>query len=481
MKKRILAILCVILMAAALLPVSAFADGTAPVLTTITLSTTAASAPSDITVTVTATDAENDLDAGKIVFACGTEELSAKLTLDEGTELKGKLELEASTPAGTYVIKSLELSDAAGNKAEYGTDTLPDEYKALSISVLKKDTKIVLTLSETTIIKGASTTASIELKDVNGTSILGKDIEILVNNSHFKDVNSGISGSATLTIDGSDVGEYKIQAKFAGDETYTNSESEPTNLKVTAPSPTITDVTVSPTSVALNGNVTVTVTAENAVSGTATFTISGGSNVSIPLALNGSVLTGTLIPAVTGTYNLQKLSLKNASNDEKNFLAGDIQTVAPGKTFSVTVTSGTSGTGGAKENTALTLALGATSMGYGGTTTATVTLKDVNGNALSGKTVYLYEGALKITTLTTGTDGTAAYSYTKATPGTYSLKATFEGDTGYNSITSNAVDITVTSVPATGDSYNLTLWLTVAAAAVGVNALFIIKRRRQEW
>lgn len=228
--------------------------------------------------------------------------------------------------------------------------------------------------------------------------------------------------------------------------------------------------------------VNVTVTADDkglsgVGGGSVTFTNlakTGTPSVSCVLSPNGSLLTGALNIADTlpsGDYYISSLTLTDKANNSRTYTYSTLDPAF--KNIKLTIKRASA------VNTLGSLSLNATTVGYGGTVTGTVILKDANGLPLQNRNLDIYVGTLKTTiAATTDASGTATFKYSNTIPGTYTLKAVFLGDEDYNACETNMVSVTFTSVPATGDSYDVLLWVCVGVLAIGVNAWFFIRRKK---
>jgi hypothetical protein len=88
---------------------------------------------------------------------------------------------------------------------------------------------------------------------------------------------------------------------------------------------------------------------------------------------------------------------------------------------------------------------------YGGTAPYPIylaaTLTDINGAALNGKTVDLYENDVKILSATTAIMGVVEFNFTR-NAGVYAYQTRFAGDDSYLASSSNTINITVTTTPS---------------------------------
>jgi len=232
------------------------------------------------------------------------------------------------------------------------------------------------------------------------------------------------------------------------------------------------------------GSVTIQMTVNTqsmsaAKSGTITFSnlTTGGLAASCDLAAAGNVLTGTLnltSSMTAGDYSITNLSYTDNDNKTHNFTYSTLGTSLQSIKLSVKT-----GNGVATPSTTSTLTLNATSVGYGGVVTGTVVLKDTNGNPLANMPLYLYVNSSKTTTTcTTDANGNATFNYSNSTPGTYTLMVEFAGTDYYYSCRTNTVGVTFTTVPSTGDEYDVMLWVFIGLLAITANGWFVLNKRK---
>jgi len=246
--------------------------------------------------------------------------------------------------------------------------------------------------------------------------------------------------------------------------------------------PVLTNVYPDRSTVSLPTSVIVTVLADDnnmsgVSSGSITFTnpgANGSPSVLCSLALDGNALTGVVSfgeTASSGEYYISSLTLVDKAKNSRTYTYSSLDTAF--KNVKIKVVRTTTATAIA------TLTMNATSVGYGGVVTGTITVKDTNGYALPNKSFDIYVSNVKSgITATTDENGTATFNYSNTVPGVYTLKASFIGDNDYYPCETNSVDVTFTTVPSTGDSYDVALWCCVAVLALGVNAWFVIRRKK---
>jgi plastocyanin len=101
----------------------------------------------------------------------------------------------------------------------------------------------------------------------------------------------------------------------------------------------------------------------------------------------------------------------------------------------------------ATKNTTLTLTASKTSAPVPATITFTATLVDSDGKPVVGRNVDFYVGTAVAWTGTTDSTGKTSVDLGFGKVGTYSVYASFAGDSSYNSSTSSTISISITKAP----------------------------------
>jgi len=257
-------------------------------------------------------------------------------------------------------------------------------------------TTVTVAPTSASVVAGATTTLQATVKDQNGNVMTGQTVTWTTSNAAAATVNS--SGVVT----GVAAGSATITATSSG-------KTGTSNITVTAVPPVVTTVTVSPTSASVVAGATTTLQA----------TVKDQ---------NGNVMTGQ---TVTWSTNNALAATVNSS--------GVVSGVAAGSATITATSSGKSGTSNITVTaippvvTTVTVAPTSASVVAGATTTLQATVKDQNGNVMTGQSVtWTTSNATAATVNSTGVvTGVAAGSAT--------ITATSSGKSGTSSITVTAV------------------------------------------
>ena len=256
-------------------------------------------------------------------------------------------------------------------------------------------TTVTVAPTSASVVAGATTTLQATVKDQNGNVMTGQTVTWSTNNAAAATVNS--SGVVT----GVAAGSATITATSSG-KTGTSS------ITVTAVAPVVTTVTVAPTSASVVAGATTTLQA----------TVKDQ---------NGNVMTGQ---TVTWSTNNAAAATVNSSGVVTGVAAGSatITATSSGKTGTSSITV----TAVLPVVTTVTVAPTSASVVAGATTTLQATVKDQNGNVMTGQTVtWSTNNAAAATVNSSGVvTGVAAGSAT--------ITATSSGKTGTSSITVTA-------------------------------------------
>jgi uncharacterized protein YjdB len=356
---------------------------------TSTLSTTP---PPPVVTTVTVSPASASVAVG------ATSALQATVKDQNGNSMTGQTVTWSTNNAAAATVNSsgVVTGVAAGSATISATSSGVSGTSAITVTVGPPPPPVVTTITvaptSASVVAGASTTLVATVKDQNGSVMTGQTVTWSTSNAAAATVNSSgvVTGVAT--------GSATITATSSG-KTGTSS------ITVTAVAPVVTTVTVSPTSASVVAGATTTLQA----------TVKDQ---------NGNVMTGQ---TVTWSTNNAAAATVNSSGVVTGVVAGSatITATSSGKigTSSITVTAV------APVVTTVTVAPTSASLVVGATTTLQATVKDQNGNVMTGQTVtWTTNNAAAATVSSSGVvTGVAAGSAT--------ITATSSGKIGTSSIT----------------------------------------------
>jgi adhesin/invasin len=301
--------------------------------------------------------------------------------------------------------------------------------------------------SPTSFAAGGSSTVTVTLRDANGNLVPGAAVSLSASGSAntFTPAAGSTDASGVFTSAfGSTMAEQKtITATFTGGTVTTSVTVTPA-----APSSTTSTLSASPTTVTADGTAATTLTATvrdvhgNLVPGVAvTFTSTGTGNTFTPASSTTSA-SGVASSAMRST-------VAESKTVTASFSGGSASTAV---TF----------TAGAAVSATSTLSASPTSFAAGDSSTVTVTLRDANGNLVSGATVvFSSTGTGNSFTPASGTtdgSGVLTSSFSSTTAEAKTLTATF----GAESVTT-----AVTIAAGAPDSANSTLTASASTVVAG--------------
>ena len=268
-------------------------------------------------------------------------------------------------------------------------------FNHFSIDVPVVPVNLVLSTDVATIYPDATTpnTAVITatLTDSSGAPVSNVDVYFQENNSRIGTASTNAQGICTFEYSSSVGGTHTIRAYTTKQARYNKSSAE-INVNVYIP----TSLTLSPASKTVN---TVDV-----------------------VSLTSKITDQTGLPVPNKLINLYYLDkvIKSARSDNRGVA-----------TFNITYQE----LGGAKTNTILSVSSDKTIYDVGDYPKVTVTLKDANGNPLSGKTIT--DNLATPQTAITDNNGQAIFTYIFTAATTVFQKYTFAGDSNYNESTTS--------------------------------------------
>jgi 5-hydroxyisourate hydrolase-like protein (transthyretin family) len=338
--------------------------------------------------------------------------------------------------------KSTSFSVTAPSTATLGTHTVKfkinyndfrdvshSETKTAPIDVTKLSTSIALTLQESTLKRGASTTITAKLTDGNNVALANKEISFSIGTTSIGTANTDSSGNAVKTYTADiDAGTYAIKAFYAGSTDY-GSSSATSNLLV---NPLDTTLTINAPSVKVGATATITTTLKdengNPIS---------DANIDFYLFENNAwskISTATTnavgSASITRTFNTAgDYQIKTAYAGSTNYKKIDATATLIISQFATTLT------------------IDVPSATQGKEVTLKATLKDEGGSPLRNIDVdfYVYEANAwkKIGSTKTDSNGVASLKYTPSSTGTFQVKAMFSGTTNYAQSNSPSANLNV--------------------------------------
>ena len=279
---------------------------------------------------------------------------------------------------------------------------------------------VTVSLGASSVTAGATTQATAVTRDANGNVLTGRAVAWSSSNSAVATVSA--AGVVTAVAAGS----ANIIATSEG-------KSGQAAITVTTPIVPVATVTVSlaASSVTAGGTTQATATARDA---------------------NGNVLTGR---SVTWSSSNTAVATVSSTGLVTAVVAGSASIIATveGKVGQATLTVAAP----VVPVATVTVSLAASSVTAGGTTQATATTRDANGNVLTGRAIAWSSSNTAVATVS------AAGLVTAVTPGSANIVATSEGKSGQAAVTVLAVPVATVSVSLGAGS--LTVGSTTQATA----------------
>jgi uncharacterized protein YjdB len=352
--------------------------------------------PPPVVTTVTVSPASASVGAG------GTATLQATVKDQNGNAMTGQTVTWSTNNAAAATVNSsgVVTGVTAGSATITALSSGVSGTSAITVTAGPPPPPVVTTVTvaptSASVVAGATTTLQATVKDQNGNVMTGQTVTWSTNNAAAATVNS--SGVVT----GVAAGSATITATSSG-KTGTSS------ITVTAVPPVVTTVTVAPTSASVVAGATTTLQA----------TVKDQ---------NGNVMSGQ---TVTWSTNNAAAATVNSSGVVTGVAAGSatITATSSGKTGTSSITV----TAVPPVVTTVTVAPTSASVVAGATTTLQATVKDQNGNVMTGQTV----------TWSTNNAGSATVNsggvVTGVAAGSATITATSSGKTGTSTITVTAV------------------------------------------
>jgi len=362
----------------------------------VAASTLSNTPPPPVVTTVTVSPASASVAVG------ATATLQATVKDQNGNSMTGQTVTWSTNNAAAATVSSTGVVTGvtAGSATITATSSGVAGTSAITVTAGPPPTPVVTTVTvaptSASVVAGSTTTLQATVKDQNGNVMTGQTVTWTTNNAAAATVNS--SGVVT----GVAAGSATITATSSG-------KAGTSSITVTAVPPVVTTVTVAPTSASVVAGATTTL-------------------VATVKDQNGNVMTGQ---TVTWTTNNAAAATVNSSGVVTGVAAGSatITATSSGKTGTSSITV----TAVLPVVTTVSVAPTSATVVAGATTTLVATVKDQNGNVMTGQTVtWTTNNAAAATVSSSGVvSGVAAGSAT--------ITATSSGKTGTSSITVTAV------------------------------------------
>ncbi|HWE66954.1 MAG TPA: Ig-like domain-containing protein [Acidimicrobiales bacterium] len=402
------------------------------------------------TLTVTARTSTTALTLGSATETAGTADTFSVTVTGTGATPTGQVNLTATGPGGPFNFGPFTLAGgtASGNitlntagtysvVATYGGSSAytgsASAAKTLTITRLSSST--ALTLASATEAPGSNDAFTATVTGTGATptgtvTLTATGVGAPITFGPFTLVGGTVSGNIALT----NAGTYSVVASYSGNVPYSSSASPAKALTIaklsTATALILASATETPGATdAFGASVT---GAGGTPTGTVTLTATGGPGGAVtfgPFALAGGTVSGTIaltnpaVYSVVATYNGDVIHASSVST---------AQPLTVSQLSSATALTLASATEPAGTSDAFT----ATVTGTGSTPTGTVTLTAAGPGGPFSFGPFTLVG------------GSASSTITLASPGSYSVVATYNGNVLYSSSASTAKPLTVTALPS---------------------------------
>ncbi|AWX32049.1 S-layer family protein [Methanosphaera sp. BMS] len=315
---------------------------------------------------------------------------------------------EKGTVTQTYTPKKVETQTITATYP--GNDMYNTNTTTTQINVYKIDTKLTLTVSNSTPVNSTSITITATLTDATGNKLANQNITVTVADKTFN-IKTNSNGVATQNYTPTTLGKQTITATYNGDSQHNNSPEQTTTINIIKID-TKLSVKVSNTTPINNTpiNITVTLTDTNGnklANQNITIKVSD-KTLNVKTNSNG-VATQTYTPTkvekqtITVTYN------------------GTSQYINSTATTTITVKN---------INTKLLVKVSNSTPVNNTNITITATLTDTDNKAIANQNITL-NVAGKTFNVKTNSNGVATQTYTPTTLGKQTITANYKGDSKY--------------------------------------------------
>ncbi len=385
--------------------------------------------------------------------ASGTSSATGTITFYDGAAILGSATL--SSGAATLTTSSLPVGSntiTASYSGTSGFNASTSSAVSVSVNAAVVSTTATLISSSSTITQNSAVTLTATVKQSTGTTSPTGTVTFY-NGSMSLGSAALTAGTASISTSALPTGTDSVSAAYSGAVAFNASSSNVVVITVKPAPPSVinTATTVAPsaTSIAQNSPLTILITVKQASGTTAP---SGSVTV-----YNGSAIFGTA-PVAAGTATLTISSLP-AGTDTITVVYAGSSTFNPSTSGPVAITVKPS-----VVSTSTMLAASATSVIANSPVTLTASVKQASGTIIPSGSVNFYNRGALIGTATLSS-GSAALTTSALPTGTDTITAAYAGSSSFNSSTSGAIPITVSSAIV-----NTATTLTVSSASVVANS-----------
>ena len=335
------------------------------------------------------------------------------------------------------------------------------EVNITNINVVKQEANISIALNPETLMVG-------ENVYIHGTVMVDNEfiktgqVNITVNGENIT-VNINSDGSYNLTYKAPNAGEYTVNATYLGNESI-NSATTANNAVFT-----VNKMTTNTTVTILNNTighveieVTVTDKTGSPIKGKINVTFANGTSIIKELAIDGKI--NVTIPSTTmNTLEVNVTYLEN-ENYYSSVAINTTEGVSPDKINTTQISID-------KIDSIISVDLDTTDLIIGQSVTITVNITDADGKQITDKNnVIIYINGVEIPNKDDIqiVDGKLTVQNVTVTSGTFTVNATYKGNTTVNAANSNSIQYTVNKIATTTNvsiinstARNVTLDITV--------------------
>ncbi len=334
--------------------------------------------------------------------------------------------------AGTQIAGL--LTDIAGNLRSARPSIGVVDIGGVAPASTQQATNLTLNVTPNSLAAGASVTISATTSSA-GSAMPSGTVTFLAGGASLGSGTLNSAGLASFTSSSLTAGSYSVTAAYVGDSNFAPVTSNSVTLTVTAPAkqqPTSTlTLSATPTSTTVGQAVTLSATVAN--NGTATpFGL-------VTLSLNNTATTTKLNSTGVGTFSISSLAA-GTYTATASYSGDSVYGPSTSNTLSITVNAIST----KKQQPSITLNASPQKSLAGQAVTFTATAGTANGLVPSGSISFSSNG----TTISSALDasGIATASTSSLAAGTYSITATYAGDTNFN--LGSAAPISITVAPA---------------------------------